>query len=174
MRLTNLPILHTVQTEASRFWLYALFVSILLTLYDLFYLSPSTVSNTIKPPSSSTTDEKSTSPPTPSEGLKQRQIEASRKEAEVYRRQRTLLIVDLIIDACDVPIPGTAVGWIVLDPVMVGTAMAVSSLLAGGRIWRRVNPVVIKAGQAETGQVTGDPGRGRRGKDRSVGVKKDL
>ncbi|GAB7351844.1 hypothetical protein MBLNU459_g2403t1 [Dothideomycetes sp. NU459] len=51
---------------------------------------------------------------------------------------KTTLYKQLAIDACDLLIPGTAVGWMAADSVTVGAAMAISSVVAGGDLWARV------------------------------------
>ena len=43
-----------------------------------------------------------------------------------------------LIDVCDILIPGSAVGWIPVGPVIVGIASCLSSRITGGRIWTKV------------------------------------
>lgn len=44
----------------------------------------------------------------------------------------------LIIDFADSVIPGAAVGWIPVGPIVVGMASTVSTVLTGRQIWKRV------------------------------------
>lgn len=60
--------------------------------------------------------------------------ERERKECTTKRGK----IVKLIIDMCDIFIPGAATGWIVVSSASVGMASVVSSVLAGMDIWERV------------------------------------
>ncbi|KAI4824828.1 hypothetical protein E4T44_10043 [Aureobasidium sp. EXF-8845] len=48
------------------------------------------------------------------------------------------LYTSLIIDACDLLIPGSAVDWIPVSSVTVGIASSISSIIVGQQIWARV------------------------------------
>ncbi|CAD0015373.1 unnamed protein product [Aureobasidium pullulans] len=48
------------------------------------------------------------------------------------------LASNLVLDCCDILIPGSAVGWIPVDSVTVGIASSISSIIAGQQIWARV------------------------------------
>ncbi|KAG9944959.1 hypothetical protein KCU85_g7605, partial [Aureobasidium melanogenum] len=48
------------------------------------------------------------------------------------------LYTNLIIDCCDILIPGSAVNWIPVSSVTVGVASSISSLIVGKQIWERV------------------------------------
>ena len=50
----------------------------------------------------------------------------------------SMLYVQLVIDCCDLLIPGSAVGWLPVGLLVVGTATSISSILAGQRIWMKV------------------------------------
>lgn len=43
----------------------------------------------------------------------------------------------LVIDGCDLLIPGSMLGWIAVSPMVVGMSMVVSTLLAAQDIWER-------------------------------------
>lgn len=47
----------------------------------------------------------------------------------------------IVIDGCDLFIPGVAVGWVALRPDILGAVMVTSTLFASVDIWERVNPV---------------------------------
>jgi len=55
--------------------------------------------------------------------------------SHISRRQ---LYTPLIIDCCDLLIPGSAVGWIPVSSVTVGVASSISSIIVGQQIWVRV------------------------------------
>jgi hypothetical protein len=48
------------------------------------------------------------------------------------------LYTSLVIDCCDILIPGSAVGWIPVSSVTVGIASSISSIIVGQQIWQRV------------------------------------
>jgi hypothetical protein len=48
------------------------------------------------------------------------------------------LYTSLIIDSCDLLIPGSAVNWIPASSVTVGIASSISSIIVGQQIWSRV------------------------------------
>lgn len=48
------------------------------------------------------------------------------------------LSTSLLIDSCDILIPGSAVGWIPASSVTVGMASSISSVIVGQQIWGRV------------------------------------
>ncbi|KAG9585140.1 hypothetical protein KCU77_g9611, partial [Aureobasidium melanogenum] len=45
---------------------------------------------------------------------------------------------NIIIDCCDILIPGSAVNWIPVSSVTVGIASSISSVIVGKQIWERV------------------------------------
>ncbi|KAI5235418.1 hypothetical protein E4T43_09281, partial [Aureobasidium subglaciale] len=51
---------------------------------------------------------------------------------------KTQLSTSLLLDAFDILIPGSAVGWISASSVTVGIASSISSVIAGKQIWNRV------------------------------------
>ncbi|OAP60702.1 hypothetical protein AYL99_05704 [Fonsecaea erecta] len=129
----------TTQTEALKFWFYALSVSAALDLYELLFvysdsaLSKNNQSADQKQTTSTTvekTNEKSVAQPNEREQSKARHAQSAKRRA-VFRQ--------LVIDSCDLLIPGTAVGWFRIDPVTVGVAGSVSALLGGSDVWYRVN-----------------------------------
>ncbi|OAL18266.1 hypothetical protein AYO22_10844 [Fonsecaea multimorphosa] len=129
----------TTQTEALKFWFYALSVSVALDLYELLfvYSEPASAGNNQPADQSRTTttivegtNDKGVVQPREREPSKARQPPAAKRRA-IFRQ--------LVIDSCDLLIPGTAVGWFRLDPVTVGAAGTVSALLGGSDVWYRVN-----------------------------------
>jgi len=104
----------TAQLESLKFWFYAIVVSIILTLCDLFFM------------------------PRSKQATSQRGSSSTKRKQSTTRAAQTGLYLDLATDMCDLVIPGSAVGWIALDKVPVGLAMASSSLIAGTRMWHRI------------------------------------
>lgn len=141
----------TLQIEASKFWLYAIVVSIMLSIYDLLNpcipttsppssngISAARTGSLDKDTSSNSAKADSTSDLTtlPSPTIKcPRTLDESPTRNPVERKN---LYKQLTIDLCDLTIPGAAIGWIPIDSVSVGLAMAVSSLLAGQDLWSNV------------------------------------
>jgi cytoskeletal protein RodZ len=52
--------------------------------------------------------------------------------------QRARLYKTLLLDSCDIFIPGSAVGWIDASTVTVGIASCISSLISLDEMWKRV------------------------------------
>jgi hypothetical protein len=48
------------------------------------------------------------------------------------------LYTNLVVDCCDILIPGSAVNWIPVSSVTVGIASSISSIIIGQQIWSRV------------------------------------
>jgi hypothetical protein len=134
MEVLNTPWGATILFEANKFWFYALVFSLLSSFLQLYllYFTPAT-------PTSTTENEKVTrsgkalksATKLDGEGAK-----AAIKDAETAKRQ--VLIKKIAIDACDLVVPGSGVGWIPASPGTVGMAMVISTLLASEDIWARV------------------------------------
>jgi hypothetical protein len=54
----------------------------------------------------------------------------------------------LVIDGCDLFIPGAVVGWMPFSPLTVGVAMAISTLLQLGDMWPRIQAQTAAAAAA--------------------------
>jgi peroxin-11B len=122
-----------VTQESNKFWFYALSISILLSLYHLW----TAASLFEKPAASTTTKEVETKP---SEKESSRQLAGHKPAVKTTPKVDTSQVYkQLIIDCSDLFIPGAIVGWIPADPVVVGVAMAISSIVAGRDIWIKVN-----------------------------------
>lgn len=98
-----------ILTEANKFWFYALGFSILEAANDILFSSASSASKT--------KDEK--------------------KQAPSINRF-SLLKKMLCVDACDMLIPGTFLGWIEMGQLGVGIGMVVSTLVSGWDMWNAV------------------------------------
>lgn len=105
------PYNKTILTEANKFWFYALGFSILGAAFDATFSSAASASKT--------KDEK------------------EKKEAPSVNRF-SLLKKMLCVDACDLLIPGTFLGWIEMGQLGVGVGMVVSTLVSGWDMWNAV------------------------------------
>ncbi|GKZ30581.1 hypothetical protein AbraIFM66950_009658 [Aspergillus brasiliensis] len=103
-----------ILTEANKFWFYALGFSILGAAFDITFSSSTSSS------ASTTKDEKSEKKPAPS------------------INRFSLLKKMLCVDACDLLIPGTFLGWIEMGQLEVGIGMVVSTLVSGWDMWNAV------------------------------------
>lgn len=124
-----------LQHEALKCWFYGISWSLALGFYQytMLYLtdnktSPSKSASGKK--STKTTDgKKSSDSATPQEDL------AKRAELDSARAK---IHIQLAIDSLDIFLPGSAVGWLNVDPVMVGACQALSSVLAMKGVWDKV------------------------------------
>ncbi|PKX95343.1 PEX11 domain protein, partial [Aspergillus novofumigatus IBT 16806] len=107
-----------VIVEAYKFWFYALALSIVGALWGLLFASGSASMGKAQH------DEKKGG------SSKERKVGISGP-----------LVKRIVVDGCDLMIPGVFLGWIQVSEVVVGMAMVVSTLVAGKDIW-------IKAQQA--------------------------
>lgn len=127
MQLTNTAWGPQIQKEALKFWFYGIVASILISIYDLSlaqWRSVQTISTNeekqaIDKAVASKDEKKSPSSPSSTDHI-----------MKIYKQ--------LVIDGCDLLIPGSAVGWIGADTVLVGIASCISTVIAGRDIWTRV------------------------------------
>lgn len=121
-----------VQMEANRCWFFALIPSIVLSLYEILLhqsaLSSTSVNGVVDEKSNDHAKLKEAS--NPSTTKKKEQPPPSAGLTKIYSQ--------LVIDSCDIFIPGAAVGWIPVGPLVVGVASTISTILAGAQIWQRV------------------------------------
>ena len=71
--------------------------------------------------------------------------ELRRKLIARIKTRLILLLRRLVADACDLPVPGSVIGWIPADPGMVGCFMVVSTYLTGLDAWERCGREVAAA-----------------------------
>ncbi|KAL2832780.1 peroxisomal biogenesis factor 11 [Aspergillus pseudoustus] len=118
--LENLTILHDMNvyhvswykpllTEANKFWFYAIILSITRATWALLFTSAPTV--------------------TPSK------TEKGAKTPAATGPSKSALVKGIVINACDLTLPGSFVGWVPATGLQIGIAMVVSTLLAGHNIW---------------------------------------
>jgi hypothetical protein len=110
----NKPVL----VEAYKFWFYALALSIVGALWGLLFTAGFA-----------------------SVGKAQQDEKKDGSSKEGKDGGSGPLMKRIVVDGCDLLIPGVFLGWIQVSEVVVGMAMVVSTLAAGRDIW-------IKAQQA--------------------------
>ncbi|KAL4989622.1 peroxisomal biogenesis factor 11 [Aspergillus falconensis] len=104
---------HPLMTEANKFWFYALVLSIIRCTWEVVFPSaPATPSK-----ASSSSSEKS---------------EAGSQQSSPPRWP---LVKRIIIDGCDLTLPGSFLGWTPVTPLQIGLGMVVSTVLAGHDVW---------------------------------------
>ncbi|PYI05401.1 hypothetical protein BO78DRAFT_371055 [Aspergillus sclerotiicarbonarius CBS 121057] len=104
----------TLLTEANKFWFYALLFSLLTS--GMSFLSLSFSSS----PSSSSNAKKNKRNPTT----------RSITPFSLFKK--------VLVDTCDLLIPGTFLGWIPMQQMGVGVGMVTSTLVSGWEIWRTI------------------------------------
>ena len=126
--------------EAEKSWLYAIAASIVIGLYQLFFSASAASTKTLAERDSSQQEETIELKPTDEKKplhemaalttKQDEQNQAVETDSKIYRQ--------LVIDCCDIFIPGASVGWIPVSNTVVGTAQFISTILAGQLIWKRV------------------------------------
>ena len=117
-----------VMMEANRFWFYSLACAIMLTIHELWDLPSSPA--VVEVGKGKSFEERTKA------GLEKRKAEEfAAKNGE--RRKR--LMKDLVMHGADMLIPGDLTGWIRTEQWWVGSAMAVSTLLASEEVWEKLN-----------------------------------
>jgi hypothetical protein len=117
-----------VFVEAMKFWFYSLICSLALSQWKLYELMKE--------------------PKIPSVPLseKSEKVSAAAKKALKKQEQAVLdlkakrqaIMKTIVIDGCDLLIPGFVTGWLDTSSAMVGFAGILSTLLASGDVWKRV------------------------------------
>jgi hypothetical protein len=98
-------------TEANKFWFYALILSITRATWELLFTSSS---------------------PSPNKGGGEKE---KGKAPVTAGRTKSALVKKIIIDTCDLTLPGSFIGWVPVTGLQIGVAMIVSTLLAGHGVW---------------------------------------
>lgn len=114
-----------LQQEANKCWFYSLIISILLSLTTLFFAKSASKKHTEGTKS----------------GLPEEKTDVSEKPPDdplpLSSVTQTSAYEQLVIDCCDLFIPGAALAWLPVSPLLVGTASTISTTLAGRHIWKR-------------------------------------
>jgi hypothetical protein len=114
-----------VFVEAMKFWFYSLILGVIVGVLQLYqlYMEPVVIS------------EKKTEI-----GEKSKENEKMIQMIEITERKekRTKIIKKIVVDGCDLFIPGSTTGWMVVSTANVGMLSVVSTVLAATDIWTRV------------------------------------
>jgi hypothetical protein len=110
-----------VLIEANKFWFYAICMSITRTVGTLLF-GLAAQKNTQK--GHPDTDQKREEPGTP---FPSKAVSST-----------TSLLKQIVVDSCDLTLPASFLRWIALGDLGVGMAMVVSTVLAWGDMWWRV------------------------------------
>ena len=113
-----------VFVEAMKFWFYSISFSICLGLLRLYRLGISTQG---KLDSEHKKDQGSVE-----------NVAHIGGETRDWVASRKRILKRLVIDCCDLFIPGFTTGWLVLSSATVGMLCVVSTILASGDIWTQV------------------------------------
>ena len=125
MNIHDAPWSTPLLLEANKFWFYAISASIMASLLELFSPPAQTTKSQNETRESKSEKTKSTSNAPPTAG-----------------RSRTALLTRIVVDACDLALPASFLGWTSLGDMGVGVAMVVSTVLAGREEWVRAQGVV--------------------------------
>jgi hypothetical protein len=111
--------------EGMKFWFYSLSLGIIAGVVQLYqlYIEPVGVS------------EKKTEI---GEKSKENKKVIQLKEITERNEKRSKIIKKIVIDGCDLFIPGSTTGWMVVSTANVGLLSVVSTVLAATDIWIRV------------------------------------
>ncbi|KAL4998426.1 peroxisomal biogenesis factor 11 [Aspergillus recurvatus] len=104
---------HPLMAEANKFWFYALVLSVLRCTWEVVF-----------PPAPATPSKTSSS-----------SSEKSKAGAQQSSPPKRLLLKRIIIDGCDLTLPGSFLGWTPVTPLQIGFGMVVSTVLAGHDVW---------------------------------------
>lgn len=103
------PWARDIQTQAYKFWFWGLALSVLGGIWSLLFSSGT---------SAQSKNEKATPPSTTA--------------------SKTLM-KRVIVDGCDLMIPGSSLGWVSMGSEIVGMLMVLSTVVSMGDVWRRAN-----------------------------------
>ncbi|KAH7313200.1 PEX11 domain-containing protein [Rhexocercosporidium sp. MPI-PUGE-AT-0058] len=114
--------------EAMKFWFYSLSMGILLALVELWDLSGNIPLESAMRHGDEREDEKVAE--------KTAQIQKSRAIERALKRRSAMK--KMMIDGCDLFIPGSITGWLVISSSNVGMLCVLSTVLAGFDIWESI------------------------------------
>lgn len=126
-----------INIEAQRFWLFALVCGALsgcVKILSLYAMAPVP----------ETGDGFGTGEKVDQEKVKARKEQALKHRQEVKAKSRGLL-KKVVSDLLDTTIPGVIVGWMNIEPGLVGIAMLITTFITGKDVWDRCGREVRKA-----------------------------
>lgn len=132
----------TLNIDAQRFWFVALYLSALSSGVKLVrLLAHSPVPPTGEGFSVGQVSDKDATPSQEKTGLeKMKERNKRKKEQKAWLRkvneEMGALGMKLLADVLDLIIPASIVGWVQVDPGLVGIAMFCSTIITGSNIWR--------------------------------------
>jgi Peroxisomal biogenesis factor 11 (PEX11) len=106
--------------ESQKWWFYSYILSIMVSTVELFFPTESSSSSDKKVGKNK--DEKTENP-----------------ELAATKREAWPIVNSLIVDSCDIIIPGSFLGWIQASPTQVGIVMIVTTVLSSRDIWNKAN-----------------------------------
>lgn len=121
MKIHVLPWYHPVLVEANKFWFAAILTSIIRTIIQRADLFAGAAADAKPTTSSKEVGEKKQQPPP--------QPQVVRPAPPPLRR--------LIIDALDLTLPASFIGWVVIDDVTIGCLMTISTVLVWRDVWAK-------------------------------------
>jgi hypothetical protein len=114
-----------VLIEAYKFWFYALSLSILGAVLGLLFTPRVSTASKYSSDEKPSTKKDNGKAPTTVDAQGQSQAE------------RTALMKRIVVDGCDLLIPGAFVGWMQVSDLVVGVTMVISTVVSGGDVWGR-------------------------------------
>ncbi|TID22361.1 hypothetical protein E2P81_ATG11463 [Venturia nashicola] len=116
-----------------KFWFYAIATSLLMTFYQLFFTSTSATC-----PASVIGEKNALTEKTDISTTEKTSAKEKKTPNEARGRNNKDLYRQILIDGCDLFVPGAAVGWIPIETLSVGIFMSISSVLAMGSMWPKI------------------------------------
>ncbi|KAA8642448.1 uncharacterized protein ATNIH1004_011392 [Aspergillus tanneri] len=118
MNVWLVPWYTTVLIEANKFWFYSICISITRSLLE------SLLGFAIRPR-------------TPKGRGQQKKKKEDKSTSSAPGSSTTTLLERIVIDSCDLALPGSFLGWTALGDLEVGMAMIVSTVVASRDIWSK-------------------------------------
>lgn len=123
------PTGQTIDTEANKFWAYALTAAVAGDIWDILTATPTSENAKVGGRSKTAQDPSEKKQEAKKQGLEKR--DEKKRDWRLYRQ--------LVVDGCDLFIPLTIVGWVDLGSRRLGALMVVSTLGAGWGVYERLS-----------------------------------
>ncbi|RJE24116.1 PEX11 domain protein [Aspergillus sclerotialis] len=125
MNVYLVPWNEPVLIESNKFWFYGICLSILSAVVELLFLFSRPATTVTKKRANGAKENGSTK-----ENESSETIQAQKQSQKIMP-----LLKGIVVDGCDLLLPGTFLGWIQADELSVSAAMVVSTIVASGAIW---------------------------------------